>query len=160
MTWSWNCSADQNKRILWSHHARTGKNREIKLNQQTIQCQVLVWLNKIWSRLIFIKLYKSGPLFFLSALPAFHVLKIEIGCCPPQFYIQLFIVVHFLLHSCENSKSHWLKRCEENPTAIQVFCHVAKNLNSSKIYHPIFFFDFFVFCKVTNGYLDFVNTMK
>ena len=132
--------------LLWSaeqsydqvmHELR--KNREIKLNQQTIQCQVLVWLNKIWSRLIFIKLYKSGPLFFLSALPAFHVLKIEIGCCPPQFYIQLFIVVHFLLHSCENSKSHWLKRCEENPTAIQVFCHVAKNLNSSKIYHPIFF---------------------
>ena len=28
--------------ILWSHHARTGKNREIQLNQQTIQCQVLV----------------------------------------------------------------------------------------------------------------------
>ena len=102
---------------------------------------------------------KQCPLF-LSALPAFHVLKIEIGCCPPQFYIQLFIVVYFLLHSCENSKSHWLKRCEENPTAIQVFCHVAKNLNSSKIYHPIFFFDFFVFCKVTNGYLDFVNIMK
>ena len=31
--------------ILWSHHARTGKNREIQLNQQTILCQVLVnWI--------------------------------------------------------------------------------------------------------------------
>ena len=27
MMWSWNCSADQNKTILWSHHVKTGKNR-------------------------------------------------------------------------------------------------------------------------------------
>ena len=40
------------------------KNREIQQNQQTIQCQVLAYLNKIWSRLIFIKLYA-----FASALP-------------------------------------------------------------------------------------------
>ena len=33
------------------------KNREIKLNQQTIRCQVLADMIKIWSCLIFIKLY-------------------------------------------------------------------------------------------------------
>ena len=43
--------------ILWSHHATTGKNREIQLKQQTIRCQVLDSLNKIWSRLISINLY-------------------------------------------------------------------------------------------------------
>ena len=39
MVWSKNCSADQNKTILWSHHVKTGKFREIQLNQQTIRCQ-------------------------------------------------------------------------------------------------------------------------
>ena len=34
------------------------KNREIQLNQQTIRCQVLTSLNKVWSCLIFIKLYE------------------------------------------------------------------------------------------------------
>merc|ERR1712051_861602 len=34
------------------------KNREIQLNQKTIQCQVLAYLNKIWSCLIRIKLYR------------------------------------------------------------------------------------------------------
>ena len=34
------------------------KNWEIQLNQQTIWSQVLAELNKIWSCLIFIKLYK------------------------------------------------------------------------------------------------------
>ena len=34
-----------------------GKNREIQLNQQTIRCQVLADMIKIWSCLIFIKLY-------------------------------------------------------------------------------------------------------
>ena len=33
------------------------KNREIQLNQQTIRCQVLADMIKIWSCLIFIKLY-------------------------------------------------------------------------------------------------------
>ena len=37
------------------------KNREIQLNQQTIQCQVLADLIKIWSCLIFIKLYIVHP---------------------------------------------------------------------------------------------------
>ena len=37
-------------------HARTGKNREIQPNQQTLRCQVLASLNKFWSCLIFIKL--------------------------------------------------------------------------------------------------------
>ena len=36
------------------------QNREIQLNQQAIRCQVLAWLNKIWSCLIFIKLYYAG----------------------------------------------------------------------------------------------------
>ena len=35
------------------------KNREIQLNQQTIRCQVLAYLNKIWSCFIFIKLYRQ-----------------------------------------------------------------------------------------------------
>ena len=47
-------------------HARTGKNREIQLNQQTIWCQVLDWLNKLWSCLIFIKLYYLVFLFFFD----------------------------------------------------------------------------------------------
>ena len=51
------CIVLQIKTILWSHHARTGKNREIQLNQQTIPCQVLAQLNKIWSCLIFITPY-------------------------------------------------------------------------------------------------------
>ena len=33
------------------------KNKEIQLNQQTIRCQVLADMIKIWSCLIFIKLY-------------------------------------------------------------------------------------------------------
>ena len=45
------------QKSLWSHHATTGKNREIQLKQQTIRCQVLDSLNKIWSRLISINLY-------------------------------------------------------------------------------------------------------
>ena len=52
--------------ILWSGHAKTGKNREKRKNQQTIRCQVLAQLNKIWSCLIFIKLYQvpNGSVFF------------------------------------------------------------------------------------------------
>ena len=57
MMWSKNCSEDQNETILWSHHAKTGEFREIQLNQQTIRCQVLAWVQKIWSCLLFIKLY-------------------------------------------------------------------------------------------------------
>ena len=40
------------------------KNREIQPNQQTIRCQVLADMIKIWSCLIFIKLY------YLPNIPA------------------------------------------------------------------------------------------
>ena len=59
MMWSKNCSEDQNKTILWSDRARTWKFREIQVNQQTIRCQVLAWVQKIWSCLLFIKLYNN-----------------------------------------------------------------------------------------------------
>ena len=41
---------------LQNNFTRTGKNREIQLDQPTIRCQVLGSLNKMWSCLIFIKL--------------------------------------------------------------------------------------------------------
>ena len=58
-TWAepWNYFEHQNKTISnfrFSSGKFGGKNR----NQQTITCQVLAELNKIWSCLIFIRLYK------------------------------------------------------------------------------------------------------
>ena len=55
---------DQKIVLLWSAEQfydqamqELRKNREIQLNQQTIRCQVLADMIKIWSCLIFIKLY-------------------------------------------------------------------------------------------------------
>ena len=42
------------------------KNREIQLNQQTIRCQVLADMIKIWSCLIFIKLYEIFSVYLLD----------------------------------------------------------------------------------------------
>ena len=43
------------------------KNREIQLNQQTIRCQVLADMIKIWSCLIFIKLYMRTKMAICSS---------------------------------------------------------------------------------------------
>ena len=40
LAWCDHKIVQQIKTILWSHHASSGKNREIQLNQQTMQCQV------------------------------------------------------------------------------------------------------------------------
>ena len=43
------------------------KNREIQLNQQTIRCQVLADMIKIWSCLMFIKLYRKSTNLLLKS---------------------------------------------------------------------------------------------
>jgi hypothetical protein len=73
----------------WSHHEKTGEFREIQLNQQTIRCQVLAWVKKIWSCLLFIKLYKVSlcydwtrlefcVYFHCFQLAAFFVAKLKL----------------------------------------------------------------------------------
>ena len=55
----------QNRQPLVSVNLCDHKIVQIQLHQQTIRCQVLAWLNKIWSCLIFIKLYVKRSLLFL-----------------------------------------------------------------------------------------------
>ena len=48
--WSKNCFVLICRTILWSHHAKNGELREMQLNQQTIRCHVLAWVQKIISK--------------------------------------------------------------------------------------------------------------
>ena len=54
------------------------KNREIQLNQQTIRCKVLADLIKIWSCLIFIKLYLSFVKYENIAGPEMRTKKVMV----------------------------------------------------------------------------------
>ena len=59
LLWTKNCFVSISRTIFCSHQVNSGKNREIQLNQKTIIRQVLTWLKKIWSCILFIKLYTS-----------------------------------------------------------------------------------------------------
>ena len=79
--------------ILGSDHVNSGKNGVIHRNQQTMACQVLVYCKKIWSCLVFIKLY---PPYWINI----------IDTCPPGFSELPPALVCRISHIC-NSTFGW-----------------------------------------------------
>ena len=122
-------------------------------NQQTITCQVLAELNKLWSCLIFIKLYRwqfqyhldNIPFVFHKILPrmSFTFLIYQQSSIEKLFLQKSLLVRNLtnLMHIFESKGTFWLEDSEDE-------------LESDELFLCFFFFLFFLALSDSSSELD------